>query len=245
MKKNLPPDPLEQLTRQRIGDRIKLSRMQAGYSLCDLGRRSGVASSTIHKIEKYTMSPTVTTLMKIAKGLGKDLYFYIEEGDDEAPFVVIRNRESMLSAFKYQKSLIRAVSSKFDNCRLEVIQSVIDRGGTSGKEELVHKSEEVGLCLKGSIEFEINGHRIILETMDSIHILGNTGHRWRNIADDKSEMLFIFCPPVFSSQPVNQLVHWKQRPVHANKNEMSENARSNLSQEKQRKRPYEKRLAGV
>jgi quercetin dioxygenase-like cupin family protein len=177
--------------------------------LSDLGTRSGVASSTIHKMERYAMTPTVTTLMKIARGLGKDLHFYTDEGDDKVPFNVIRNKESMLSAFKHQKSLIRAVSSRFDNCILEAVQSIIDKGGASGKDELVHASEEICFCLKGEIEFEINGQNIALEALDSVHIIGNTKHRWRNIADGKTEVIFIFCPPVFFPQNVNQFARWK------------------------------------
>jgi transcriptional regulator with XRE-family HTH domain len=191
-------DPLETSTRKRIGERIKSARAQRDYSLNDLANRSGVSASTIHKIENYAMVPTVTTLLKIAKGLEKGLHFFIDDADSEKDYMLIRQHEGTLSTVKPQKILIRALSSKFDNTHLEVHHSTIERSGNSGKEGILHENEEVAICLKGRIEFVIGSERIVLERLDSIHIKGGVRHRWRNVWSGRTEMLFIFSPPLFS-----------------------------------------------
>jgi transcriptional regulator with XRE-family HTH domain len=48
-------------------------RTQRGLSLRALGARSGVSYVTIAKIEAGTMSPTVSTLEKLAAALGIDV----------------------------------------------------------------------------------------------------------------------------------------------------------------------------
>jgi transcriptional regulator with XRE-family HTH domain len=49
--------------------RLRAWRERRGYSLRDLGVRSGVSFVTIAKIEAGTMSPTVMTLDKLAAAL--------------------------------------------------------------------------------------------------------------------------------------------------------------------------------
>ena len=53
-----------------MASQIRESRVADGLTLQQLATRSGVAASTIHKVESRQMIPTVSVLLKIAKGLG-------------------------------------------------------------------------------------------------------------------------------------------------------------------------------
>lgn len=60
-------------TRHALADmanQIRTCRTAEGLTLQQLASRSGVAASTIHKVEAQQMVPTVCVLLKIAKGLG-------------------------------------------------------------------------------------------------------------------------------------------------------------------------------
>jgi transcriptional regulator with XRE-family HTH domain len=188
---------LEKLTRKRIGDRIRSARAEANLSLNELYSRCGVSASTIHKIENYGMTPTVTTLLKIAMALEKNLNFFLGEESEKGPFSVIRRNEGMLSTVKHQKNLLRAISSNFRDTKLEVLHNTIEKGGNSGKDFIVHPSEEVAVCIRGSVEFEIGDEKVVLEFMDSIHLENGCRHRWRNAGTHEAEILFIFSPPLF------------------------------------------------
>ncbi|MBY0399679.1 helix-turn-helix domain-containing protein [Myxococcota bacterium] len=50
---------------------LRACRAQDGLTLQQLATRCGVAASTIHKIEAQQMVPTVSVLLKIARGLGR------------------------------------------------------------------------------------------------------------------------------------------------------------------------------
>lgn len=59
-------------TRPALADmasQIRAFRTSGGLTLQELASRSGVAASTIHKVESQQMVPTVSVLLKIAKGL--------------------------------------------------------------------------------------------------------------------------------------------------------------------------------
>lgn len=52
-----------------MASQIRFHRSSEGFTLQQLAARSGVAASTIHKVESQQMVPTVSVLFKIAQGL--------------------------------------------------------------------------------------------------------------------------------------------------------------------------------
>lgn len=56
---------------QDMALQIRSCRAQDGLTLQQLATQSGVAASTVHKIEAQQMVPTVSVFLKIARGLGR------------------------------------------------------------------------------------------------------------------------------------------------------------------------------
>ena len=68
----------------KIGNKIGLARRKSQLTLDELAKRSHVAKATISKIERNLISPSISTLIKISRGLNKSLSFFVsEEGSDE------------------------------------------------------------------------------------------------------------------------------------------------------------------
>src|SRR3954463_14594158 len=76
-----------------IGAKVAKARAERGWSLQQLARRSGLSPASIHKIEKSGMTPTITSLMKVAAALGKSVGYFIEESDGLRPVTVVRSDE--------------------------------------------------------------------------------------------------------------------------------------------------------
>src|ERR1700743_4010236 len=74
----MSPDLLD-IRLAEISERIRRGRVDRGLTLIQLGEISGVAPSTIQKIESRQMTPSITIILKIALGLG------IEPGELIAP----------------------------------------------------------------------------------------------------------------------------------------------------------------
>ncbi|WP_221568198.1 helix-turn-helix domain-containing protein [Alkalihalobacillus sp. TS-13] len=65
-----------------IGKKIKMIRTERKLSLDDLSKLTNVSKAMLGQIERGTSSPTVSTLWKIASGLGVSFSSFVEE---EAP----------------------------------------------------------------------------------------------------------------------------------------------------------------
>jgi len=66
----------------RLAARLRRWRSEAGLTLQQLGERSGVAASTIHKIEVRKTVPTVSVLFKVAQGLDRPITDFLDDEPD-------------------------------------------------------------------------------------------------------------------------------------------------------------------
>ena len=71
---------------------IRACRAADGLTLKQLAARSGVAASTIHKVESQQMVPTVAVLLKIAKGLGRRPQQFLRDEPTSPPAVESTDR---------------------------------------------------------------------------------------------------------------------------------------------------------
>jgi len=80
---------------ERLASRLRRWRSEAGLTLQQLAERSGVAASTIHKIEVRKTIPTVSVLFKISQGLDRPVTDFLDE-DPEPAARLHRRREAVL-----------------------------------------------------------------------------------------------------------------------------------------------------
>ena len=76
----------------RVGRAVKQQREAVGFSLRMLGARSGVSPSMISDIERGTKSPTVTTVVRLARALGVSLAALIDGGAGLSPRIRVLRR---------------------------------------------------------------------------------------------------------------------------------------------------------
>ncbi|WIF95020.1 helix-turn-helix domain-containing protein [Caminicella sporogenes] len=60
-------------------EKIALERAIQGLTVRELSKKSGVGASTISKLELRKSKPRLTTVAKIAKGLGKNVEDFIKK----------------------------------------------------------------------------------------------------------------------------------------------------------------------
>lgn len=68
----------------RLGPRVREIRQQHNWTLEEVSRRTGLARSTLSKIENGQMSPTFEAVQKLASGLGIDVPQLFVPSDDRA-----------------------------------------------------------------------------------------------------------------------------------------------------------------
>lgn len=64
-----------------IGARLSQLRHDKGWTLQQASRRTGVSASALSKIERNELSPTISTVQRVARGYGLDVVALLNEKD--------------------------------------------------------------------------------------------------------------------------------------------------------------------
>lgn len=174
-----------------IGTKIHLLRQGEGLSLQQLAERSGVSSAAIHKIERNTMVPTITTLMKLARALDRSIAYLVEEDVESTSAAVLVRAKDRDTLFASRDGLnMENIAGPFGRFALAGAVVTIAAGLDSGRAPLAHPGEELVYLLSGSLEFEIDvTYR--LRAGDSLHLRTDRPHRWHNSSTRPTKALWM------------------------------------------------------
>jgi len=182
-----------------IGSKISRLRKQKDLSLNQLAEKAGVSVTTIHKLERNEMTPTVTVLMKIADALEEKVGFFL--GEDTGDLEYIENVE--YTAQKNGKvfrnasgdTQIKYLAFRLREGKLLSLLTHLKTGTKSADKPQSHPGEEFIFCLEGEIKYEVNGKSYILNKGDSFHFFANLPHRWEVTGKEGTKNLWIITPP--------------------------------------------------
>lgn len=180
-----------------IGKKLRQLRRKLNLSLRDLAKYSGTSASTIHKIESNSMVPSIAVLIKIAQALKKNVSYFIGEENGVSQAVHVRPEDREVLFVKKSKLTVENIASTVSDCQLEVTLLHIKKGGTSGEIPLIHPGEEIKFCLRGNMEYTIEGNKFILGPGDCLHFKSDLDHSWRNVGRGEAEVLSVCTPPPF------------------------------------------------
>ncbi len=163
----------------RISARIRRWREDAGLTLQELAKRSGLATSTVQKVETGQMIPSVAVLLKLSHGLGRRPTELIREGDSDLDVAHVRAEDRDRTG--HEKSmLIERLSGDLSDPALEMWRIQLQPDASSGRAPIHYEGEEIVVCEKGRVTFTIGGDDYELEAGDSLHFKAHLPHSWQN-----------------------------------------------------------------
>ena len=194
-----------------LGARMKACREEEGMTLLDLAERSGVAPSTVQKIEKGHMVPTIAVLMKIAGGLRRRVSYFL--GDDEGSLDVSHRSAAGRPAMATTNQIrVERLAADLRDPDFDAYEIIVPAGKSSGKEPLRHRGDELAVCLQGEVEFEIGDQRIVLRVGDSLHFKSKLPHSWRNSGKRAARMIVVgSMPRSFQDAEIENRITARQR----------------------------------
>ena len=175
-----------------MGHKIRRARQEANISIKGLAERAGLSPAAIQKIETNNMVPTVISLMKISRALGKRVSFFIEEEDKTNRIVLIKRRMRKRFYSPESKCSHEYIIGELEQGVLEGGIFTAQPGGKSGTTLNAHPGEEIILCLRGKIEVEVEEERYRLDAGDALHFKSDMPHRWSNAGDSESQIVWIY-----------------------------------------------------
>jgi transcriptional regulator with XRE-family HTH domain len=167
----------------QISDRIRKGRENKHLTLVELGLRSGVAPSTIQKIENRQMTPSIVVILKIAAGLG------LEGGDliappSRSPRDTIIQRRGQHARIVVSKALMfEKLSADILGSELECWRIVIAAGHEMKLSSPAAMGEQIVFCERGQVELEFGSQVYRLRAGDTLHCLPQPVHRIANPGD--------------------------------------------------------------
>jgi transcriptional regulator with XRE-family HTH domain len=178
-----------------VGRQLRKLRGELGLSLRQLGEKVAVAPSTLQKIEHNQISPTLSTMFKIAHGLGKDLQFFLEPPPERTDIIFCPQEQRRRIDPPDVKFSIELLTEGLSDQRLSaLLVRVPPRGKRSHPR---HQGEELQYCLRGSAQFSIHGQHYRLGPGATLHFKSDLPHSWANVGEDELEMLVVCAPPFY------------------------------------------------
>jgi transcriptional regulator with XRE-family HTH domain len=164
-----------------IGPKVRRLRKEAGLSLAQLAEISQVSAAAIHKIEQSGMTPTITTLLKVAGALGRPISFFVDEEEVSSdPTVYTPSAEQRRILTSHVGIDLGGISGPYGRFLLAGARATVVAGASSGDTPLEHPGEEQVYLLDGQLEICVNGCTFALNRGDALHFRTVQPHSWRN-----------------------------------------------------------------
>lgn len=174
----------------KLGEKIKSIRKGKGIKIKQLSSRSGLTESSISMIENGKISPSITTINKIAVALGVHPieFFEIER---HKRWIVTRKTEREKLHISGNDNILEYLCKERGNIKNEIYISHLSPGQKSYEEKLNHEGEKFCLVLKGTIDVELGSEIITLNEGDTILFDSMIPHLWKSIKSKESHSLWM------------------------------------------------------
>jgi len=161
-----------------VGLRLKHLRDERGISMRALARNSGLSANALSMIERGLTSPSVSTLNKLAGALEVPVTAFFRSEPDRNP--VVHLKAAQRTRVPFNRGLWEGLGGERFAGRIEAFMITLEANASSGPHGMLHTGAEFVFCLRGTVEYEVDGTTYILETGDSLIFAAQLLHKWRN-----------------------------------------------------------------
>ena len=172
-----------------LGEKIRFIRKEKGIRIKQLSTRSGLTESSISMIENGKISPSVTTLSKIAMALGVHPVELFEIEKHKKWTVTQKGVREIIQFPDTDSGLEYLMKDRKDNN--EIFISHLGPEQKSFDNPVSHKGYKLGYVLKGAVELELEAEKVQLYEGDSIFFDAAIPHLWKSMEGHKSSTLWI------------------------------------------------------
>jgi transcriptional regulator with XRE-family HTH domain len=191
----VPGGAEQTLEESQLSQRLRALRHEKGMPLREMAEASGVSVSFLSQVERGTASPSIGTLIRMARALGETVSSLFEPRSqarlvraDERPTLVHPERQ-------WSEELL----SPRDFSRLQFIRSTVAPGGSTGQEPLSYDVAETCVLVEsGTLRVWLEGEdELELHAGDCLAFDPHEPHRLMNPGTDPAVLIFASSPPSY------------------------------------------------
>jgi transcriptional regulator with XRE-family HTH domain len=190
----LEPYPTTLTDKSTLGDRVRQLRKSRGWTLERLSQATGLAVSTLSKVETGKMSLTYDSMVKLARGLHiemAELFSPPQSDVARGRRTITRRGQGVIHdtpTYNYQ-----VLCTELAHKRIVPIYGFIRARNIDEFEKLLsHPGEEFIYVISGAIEVYSEVYEpVVLEAGDSIYFDSGTGHAYISVSPEDATILAI------------------------------------------------------
>jgi len=180
---------------QELGKRVKEIRLQQNLTLEEASKLTGLARSTLSKIENEQISPTFSAVSKLVKGLGIDIPQLFTKTNTQTGRGGRRDitlngegKQRLTPTYEHQILGAQLLNKKM----LPYRTTIRARSFDEFDDWVRHQGEELLYVLKGSVTFFTEFYEPIqLSEGDSAYYDCEMGHAVTSNSEDDAEILWV------------------------------------------------------
>lgn len=182
-----------------LGLQLRTLRKAAKLSMSELAQKANLSIGMISQIERGVASPSIRSLRQISDALGVAPAQFFHDGLQpplEEMGKIVRKMARRQLSLPRNGVAKQLLTPDLDGAT-EMLLVIVEPGGSSGPEHYVHKGEDAGLVLSGSLELWIEGHMHLLHEGDSFRFKSSLPHRFANPTQAETQVLWVITPPLY------------------------------------------------
>lgn len=185
-----------------LGSRVRAARKAKKMTLKAVAEEVGCSLSMLSKIENEQATPSLRTLHRVAAVLDTSIVhlFGSETETTEEDISVIRADARQAVRVRREGGggsiFLERLSPTYPDLMLAANIHTLEPGAESGG-DIQHAGQEMGYVLQGAVELIVADKVYILGKGDSFYFASTLPHRYRNIDDGVTRILWVATPATF------------------------------------------------
>lgn len=187
------------MSHPKLGENLKALRSRRGWTLQQVSRQTGVAVSTLSKVENDQMSLTYDKLLQISEGLGLSLAEFLSQEESENGGLArrsINRKEDGLRQTTPNYDYLYLSTDLTKKRMIPVLTRIRTRTLASFGPLVKHSGEEFIFVLEGAIEVHTDHYQPIrLNPGESTYIDSSMGHAYISVGEGDALVLGVCSSP--------------------------------------------------
>ena len=176
----------------QAGQMIRARRVQLGLTLQQLGEKAGLSPAFISLVERNKASPSLVSLVNLARALDVKASAFMEIPAGEA---LVRRRSDPQHIEVDSPVEYNQLSACMRFQQMDAIFMRIPPGHVFPDDQ--REGEDFLYVIKGELYCELGDEKVTLAEGDSMHFNARTVHNASNLTDSEVELLYVGTPSVF------------------------------------------------
>jgi transcriptional regulator with XRE-family HTH domain len=195
------------------GDIIKKIRIEKGYILAELAKKTGYTASYLSQIERDIKKPSLEALRKIADALNTPIIAFLMSDNEEYIHTEVQENDSLLKYSLLRESnrkrmIIPEIGTEYQlitpiykqpNNKPRMLGLYIELKPRAWIQEkfVTHEPEESIIVITGQIDVYFDDKIFTLSVGDSFYIASNIPHNIQNTTDENAIVIIYQSPAMY------------------------------------------------